>query len=433
MGRGQGRGRSAGAQNDQNLSGDDLGPLGDTQVLAEQTPAPKRSRTAGNSPQQSVKKLNTGGGSAARGTSADSLGGESVPAQKRAPRGRHVYKCLKCKVQNNHNPQLVFISRVACEKCNGVYMDHLTQHGTWEEVCEKCDKGVDDLDKRWAECEKVRAGQNVDFYPHQVDAVDEENWKVSKYTMGMTKEQFLAHPKFGRGKYYPEDLGYKFQDCPKVGGGFFKGVIVCDPDKPFTYYERSTSVIVHMRESKMPEKKMAYAQQPQEVYDFVVRMKEAAKQVATKWRAKIRTCSLTDASVAEKIADLERTEENGKITAATPKPPPRESGLFQGEQDDEDQEDMDVEEVEEEDAMEETEEEDESCPQGTMTGPSLCAMSVAPTARSTRSKGLGGTAVSGAVKKVEETEEEKAERKMAACPVEQVLASSNMGNAVRWC
>ena len=130
MGRGQGRGRSAGAQNDQNLSGDDLGPLGDTQVLAEQTPAPKRSRTAGNSPQQSVKKLNTGGGSAARGTSADSLGGESVPAQKRAPRGRHVYKCLKCKVQNNHNPQLVFISRVACEKCNGVYMDHLTQHGT---------------------------------------------------------------------------------------------------------------------------------------------------------------------------------------------------------------------------------------------------------------------------------------------------------------
>jgi len=263
---------------------------------------------------------------------------------------------------------------------------------------------------------------------------------------------------------YPEEIGVKLQDLPCQGGpGFFKGVLVIDPDKPWPCYELIRDVQVQKSSTQLAADKVAFQSQADEVVKHVVTSKEADKRVT--WLQKLRTVTLSVEVVREKLSAKLELEDEAAIMGSTPERTPDKRKATHRDDpsvadsadecnDDEDDEMGENDEQEEEEEEEHGEEEEPAAKEGVVGfGRSLSggAPSVASTSARTsrlgrktsvslysakKSAGSGGAEggrKAGPGKGVEETADELVDRRIASCGLEQILAGVALGTQLRWC
>jgi len=153
------------------------------------SPAPRGTR-APAVPARSPESAARSPGEDSRRSRAASSGGEDGAAdlaKKLAPRGRHVKKCMMCKVGGQN---MQFHATNACASCYDIWRDHLSQHGSFDDVATKVAKKLDGMEDRWKACVQHREGNGQATSSTEVSEGSTITWRSSKHCIGLTRQQF---------------------------------------------------------------------------------------------------------------------------------------------------------------------------------------------------------------------------------------------------
>ena len=195
-----------------------------------------------------------------------------------------------------------FVNEHACMMCYVIWALCFQSRGSFTDVA-----------KVYHENERVRAdfdqafetkhkGGRREFRPSEVSTGSSYNVQIIQHYVGLSRQEYMNLPASqGRG---PEVNGHALTDLPNIDGGMFRGVLLQHPERPYTEYQLVHSTMVDNREYAMTQAEQLLPSQPNELFAWAKKQLKARN----KFVSKLQNCNLTvdaiDARTRERVEAL---------------------------------------------------------------------------------------------------------------------------------
>jgi hypothetical protein len=217
------------------------------------------------------------------------------------------YSCAKCKlhVKNATGGVADFVVTVegfvVDKDCYATYYWAFRHVGSFAKVVEQCqaDAAFNDL---FDSAKKVYKSLMPPEWDQSSEVSDNTRMTltVSKSLVGVPRADYQQAFDIS-----PEQVGHRLETLKDIHDNSYKGVLIMDPQSPFSRYTYQRSLEVEAHKLKMTGPSQLFAEQPQEVFDATVKERELSSQ----FYAKFHTCSMTfdqmkaEAEAAKAVVD----------------------------------------------------------------------------------------------------------------------------------